>query len=315
MCIRDRAYEEPTVETSPSVTVSAMTKGKPPVVTGLKAKSGLVKKVELQWDPPKSLDVVGYILYRSTTKTGKFDQIKKIRDRETTSYTDDTEGMGRLRDGVTYYYIISTFNKVEVESEYSSVVMATTKARPSKPVGLQGEKNLARRIPLTWKANAEKDIVAYRIYRSDEQSGEKFSELARVSGKTSYTDEKLLDGHTYRYRIQAEDADELLSDFSDMVTITTKPRPSSPREVMGVVRQDGKVEIKWKAGGEQDITGYNVYEKGFFRPEPVARGVKGTAYIDERPLKKGKERVYLVTAVDADGLESDFGMEITVVGR
>jgi len=48
---RITAFEEEDVETSPSVTVSAVTKGKPPVPQGIKAKSGLVKMVEISWTP------------------------------------------------------------------------------------------------------------------------------------------------------------------------------------------------------------------------------------------------------------------------
>ena len=35
--------------------------------------------------------------------------------------------------------------------------------------------------------------------------------------RDSYTDANLKDGTTYRYRIQAKDADNLLSDFSDVI--------------------------------------------------------------------------------------------------
>lgn len=312
---RVTAYEDPNMETSPSVAVSALTKGKPPLVEKLTAKSGLVKKVELRWEPQMSPDVEGYILYRSLEKAGRFEQLKKIRGRNANTYIDDGEGMGPLRDGVTYYYVITTYNKVDVESNHSPVAEAMTKPRPSKPAGLQGQGNKARKIPLNWLANREKDIAAYRIYRSEDPVGEQFSELARVVGKNSYEDEKLKDGHTYRYRIQAEDVDGLLSHFSDVVSLTTKPRPRPPRDVYGASRGDGSVEITWKEGSERDIVGYNIYEKGFFRAEPITRHVKSTSFIDARPLKKGKERVYMVTVVDADGLESDFSPELTVVGR
>ena len=57
---------------------------------------------------------------------------------------------------------------------------------------------------------------------------------------------------------------------------------------------------------------YTVYEKGFFKLEKVAADVKQTSYLDVRPLKVGKERIYVVTATDRNGLETEFSQEVTV---
>ncbi|MCX7816437.1 MAG: hypothetical protein N2317_02845 [Syntrophales bacterium] len=308
---RVTAFETPDTETTPSITVSAITKGKPPVPTGFTAVSGLVKKVELSWTPLTDPDVEGYILFRSRDRSGKFLEVKRIRGREVSSYTDEEEGSSKLEDGVTYHYVLKSFNKVAVESDISNVVSATTKPKPVKPKGLKAESGKVRMIPLHWEPNPEKDIAVYHIYRTEEKIGNHFNLIAKVKNKTSYVDQELKDGRTYRYRILAEDKDELKSEYSEEVVATTKPRPEPPKPISGTIK-NGFIEVRWQHGKEKDIVGYNIYEKGFLRVELLAQGLKDTIYKDERPLKKGKERTYVVTAVDADGLESDLSEDIVV---
>ena len=162
---RITAVDSQDTETSPSMTVSAVTKGKPPTPQGLKAQNGLVKKIELTWTASPYDDVEGYNLYWSKEKVGKYLLLKRIDGRTINSYTHGGGGFDKLADNGTYYYAMAAFNKVDVESELSETVFATTKPRPSKPTGLKGEALKVKAVPLTWLPNPEKDIAEYHIYR------------------------------------------------------------------------------------------------------------------------------------------------------
>src|SRR3972149_3751526 len=74
---RVSAFESPDLETSPSVAVSAQTKGEPSVPEGFAATGGLVKIIELRWKAGAAEDVEGYNLYSSRSSDGKFVLIKK----------------------------------------------------------------------------------------------------------------------------------------------------------------------------------------------------------------------------------------------
>ncbi len=319
-CYRVTAYEATDTETSPSITVSAVTKGKPPVPEGLKALSGLVKKVDLVWTASPLAEVEGYNIYRSQEKFGKYSFIKRIDGRENNKFTDGRsifESLGgglfeSLGDNTSFYYAIKSFNKVGVESDISEVVSAQTKSRPLKPSSFKGENLKVKSVPLEWVPNPEKDIKSYNLYRSLGPAGvENFTRIAIVD-KTSYVDGDLKDGNTYLYKIQAEDKDGLLSDFSDTVVIQTKPKPQSPEGLKGKI-QGGKVQISWMPGQEADIVNYVVYEKTFFRPEKITV-VKEPNFSEISP-SKGKTKTYIVTAIDKDGLESDFSREIIMTGE
>jgi hypothetical protein len=306
---RVTACEEPDQETSVSATVSALTKGKPPVPQGFKAQSGLVKRIELSWTPSTASDVEGYNLYWSKEKVGRYNLLKKIDGRDQGRYTDSGSGFDKLADNATIFYTLAAFNKVDVESDLAEAVSATTKPRPAKPAGLSAEERKVKAVPLSWKANPESDIAQYLVFRAEGTAGQDYSQIAKVQGKTEYQDKELKDGVSYRYRIQAEDKDGLTSDFSEPVTVSTKPRPKSPEGVSGEFR-DGRAELRWKAGPEADIAQYNIYEKRFLGREKI--GSSTQASYSDATIGPGKSKTYVITSIDRDGLESDTSQELVV---
>jgi len=308
---RISAFEDEERETSPSAAVSAVTKGKPPAPEGVKAVSGMVKKVELTWTAGSHEDIEGYKIYWSREKVGKYLLLSKLKGRTTNKFTHEGGGEEKLDDNTTYYYIIRSFNRVDVESDFSETAFATTKARPTKPSGLKGEEGKVKEVPLIWLPNPEKDIAVYHVWRAGPEK-EEFTRIADTRGETAYIDKDLKDGYTYRYRIQAEDRDALLSDFSETIGIQTKPKPKRLEGLNGNLVK-GRVVLNWKQGSEPDISHYDVYEKGFFGIKKIAT-VKTPAFTGEG-LPKGKEKTYVVISVDKDGLESEPSEEITVMRK
>jgi fibronectin type 3 domain-containing protein/TolB-like protein len=304
---------------SMSQVVSATTKGRPPTPRRLKAESGLARMVKLMWNICTEKEVKGYKLYRSTAREREYISIKTM-DQNKNNYLDKGtngtlfsafSGGGFLKDNTAYYYKVTSYNKVDVESKPSDIVSATTKPRPARPSGFGGESLYVKEIPLFWQSNPEDDIVKYHIFRSSGDENN-FSEIASVEGETLYVDKQLQDGWEYRYRMTAEDKDSLISDFSDTITIKTKPKPRTPTGLTARVEQ-GKTVLTWSNNTESDITSYNVFEKGFLGPRKVDT-VKEPQWSAVSP-KPGKSKAYTVTAVDKDGLESKPSQLVTVVGK
>jgi len=308
------AFEEGGVETDSLVNASAITRKKPSVAQGVSASSGLVKKVELFWKPSSSDDVEGYNIYwsKGPLSGGKPNLLKRIEGRPVSNYTVTHHNNRDLDDNSTYFYFLTTFNKLNVESELSESVAATTKPRPVKPTGLKGVDLKVKSTVLTWQANPETDIVLFHIFRATGKESSDFSSVGKVEGKVEFLDNDLKDGTFYQYRIQAEDKDGLLSDASDIIKVQTKPRARPPENLTGEFRQ-GKAELRWNPGPEADLDQYIVYEKRFLGREKVA-STRETTYSDVS-LSKGKSKTYIVTVVDRDGLESEASSELTVAAK
>lgn len=308
---RVTAFEEGDIETSPSPVTSAVTRGKPPRPMEFKATGGLVKSVELIWRASTTDDVEGYKIYWSRDKEGQYLHLKTLAGRATARYMDNSRGFDKLEDGVAYHYQLTTYNRVEVESEATPSATAVTKPRPSRPSGLQGQSAKARAVPLRWNQNAEKDIAVYHLFRSLSAQGEEFERIAKVQ-ESEYFDQGLKDDSIYLYRLQAEDRDGFLSDFSETVSFKTKPRPTRPEGGRGQVN-GGDAVLTWKVSGEPDIVHYTVYEKKLFGVEKIAT-VRETTFSESSP-QKGKTKTYIISATDKDGLESEPGAEIPVTGQ
>jgi uncharacterized protein len=294
------------IETSPSPVAVAFTRDIPPQPEQFIARSGRVKKVELTWQAAPQNEVEGYMIYGSLEKDGQYQLLKKISGRENSGYVDDSRGFEQLGDGKTYYYRLTAYNKVAAESK-PAAAFAATKPRPKKPAGLKGTSAKVKEGPLEWQANPEKDISLYAIYRADGGS-DNFSSIGQANA-ARYTDSNLKDGATYRYRIQAKDNDGLLSDFSDVISVTTKPKPEPPGNLKGSY-EAGKATLSWSPNKESDISHYVVYEKTFLSTEKIAQ-VKSADYSDNS-IAKGKSKKYVISAVDQNGLESEVSAEITV---
>ncbi len=304
-------FEYDDKEGSMSDVALATTKGPPPIPKGLRAKSGIAKKVRLTWNISSEEEVKGYRLYRSISREGEYARIEEISYREKNEYLDKGTYNDPLTDNTTYYYRLTSYNKVDVESKVTEIVSASTKPRPVRPSGFKGENLHVKEIPLFWEPNPENDIIKYHTFRASSEDKE-FSEVASVEGDTSYVDKGLEDGQEIRYKIKAEDKDSLISDFSDMITLRTKPKPRAP-EGLNAALKEGKMILTWSANTEPDIVSYNVFEKGFFGLRKIGT-VKETSFSQVGP-KPGKSKDCVVTAVDRDGLESEPSQPITVFGK
>jgi fibronectin type 3 domain-containing protein len=226
---RVTAFEDAEIETTPSDTVSAVTRDKPPTPQGFRAEAGRVKRVPLTWQESSREDVRGYKIYRSAGPEGPFEPIARLDGRASIRMTDEggtipgasTLGLGMiggsLQDGTAYFYRITSFNEKDVESTPSPVVEVKTKARPKVPADFRGE-TADGRILLSWRAGPESDIKEYHLY---ERGLFGLEEIAVVSG-TSHSLEGLAKGKSRVFSVRAVDRDGLVSDPSPEITVTAK---------------------------------------------------------------------------------------------
>jgi hypothetical protein len=296
---------------------SSIVRGKTiPAVSGLSARGGLVREIRLSWNAVDAPFLKGYNIYRNTQEDGDYTRISQLEKAGAAEARVEFADRKDLEDNRRYYYRVTAYDDAGLQTEPSAAVSAATKPRPVRPAGLQGESLKVKSAPLSWQANPEKDIVAYHIHRREGDS-DRYPAVAKVpGGDTRYLDGGLKDGASYGYKIQAEDNDGIRSDFSEEIRLSTKPRPPAPGRPAGDYR-DGAVSLTWDGVDKQDLSHYKVYEKTFWRTEgvPGLDRITSSSVTFRTALGKGKNKTYLVTAVDQDGLESDYSAEIVVTGK
>ena len=201
-----------------SNSVEGKTKGLPPYPEEFEAQSGLVKMVELSWQPIDDPDVAGYVIHRGT-QSSNTERMAKIRGRESDSYTDKGALLRPLEDGGVYYYSILSFNRFGVEGEKHPPIRATTKPRP---VGIEGLRVATDNglVTIAWDKSPEPDVKRYLLYRK--QNGGSWSKIGESDNTTTvFTDGDRAPEASYRYRVIAEDRTGLVSDPAESEAIAS----------------------------------------------------------------------------------------------
>lgn len=165
-------------------------------VTSAKATSAGYNKNKISWS--KTSGASGYEVYRATSKSGEYGNIKTITSGSTSNY----ENSG-LTAGKTYFYKVRAYRTVsgkKVFGAYSGIVSsAPTLAKPSK---ITVTKASSTSIKASWSKVSE--ASGYELYRAISKSGTytKVKTQTRASA-VSYTNSGLKKGKTYYYKVRA----------------------------------------------------------------------------------------------------------------
>jgi len=161
------------------------------------------KRVELSWNPAEG--ATGYNVYRRMEEEKEFPLSPLNREPLTaTQYTDLS-----VQNDIKYVYSLRSVKRVvktDVEGKGSPGILAipTKLTPPSAPVGLMVIP-LKEGMELTWRKNAEPDVLGYYVYRR--KSGEE--EFKRMNEspvtKETYLDTDVVLEQEYDYAVTAVD--------------------------------------------------------------------------------------------------------------
>lgn len=206
-------------ETPRSNVVSAAMKSPPPAPAEFRAQDNEVKQVTLSWQPSEDRDVKGYKVYR-VKADGDLNLIQTVSQRSTAQYIDNGAFLNKLNDGEEYRYRIAAVNQYDNEGPLSEPTAATTKPVPTTVAGVSAAEE-GEQVSISWAANPEADIDHYEIHRGSSCGNVR---KAAETNSTRFVDTSVSGERTYCYRVSAIDADNLESELSAGVTITTAPR-------------------------------------------------------------------------------------------
>lgn len=178
---------------------SAVLSGKPTLKTPtLKRSTMTYNSAKLTWN--KIAGANGYEIYRSTSKNGTYEHIKRMTSGSSVAYTDSSLATGR-----TYYYKIRAYRTVSgkrVYGAFSSLVSAKPvlgKVSGLKAIPTGDDKG---NIKLTWSKVT--GATGYVISRATSKDGTyKTVKTIDSGGTVSWTNTGLVLGQKYYYKICA----------------------------------------------------------------------------------------------------------------
>jgi len=273
-----------------------------PVPEGLRATSGELRSVPLQWDPLLTPSVAGYVVERAFAAEGPFVRIAVVAGNAATAFVDGAAGS----DGATLFYRVRAFAPTgAIGAEASAVVSATTAPTPAPPTGFRAYSHQARSVPLAWEPSPDPTVGGYRVERSPSAGGP-FERLVKLEGRhsTVYVDQGLGDLRVFYYRIAAVNRAGGRGPVSDAIRAVTKPYPLPPAGLRLAGQRLGANRIAWEPNVESDIVAYRVFRIREGGREQLAELPASQTAALVGGVGADEQAAYSVIAVDRDGLIS-----------
>lgn len=275
----------------------------PSAVKGFKAERKATE-VAMAWTASADKDLKGYNVYKSTDKGKTFQKINaQLIDPKTTQLA---EKLGGENFGTFQYYLEAVDEAGNATPSVKTSVFVPDHNPPAMPQSVKAQSESGK-IALSWKANTEKDLAGYRIYRGLKDDDENSMLLLNVKPQTATT---FIDTFPKKaktkfiYKVTALDkAFNESAKASAWVTLPDIVPPSAP-VLQEPIQNGNDIELKWGLVTTDAILGYDVYR--IFEDKKVkvndAKIIVGN-FADKALVKKGLYQYY-VQAIDSAGLES-----------
>ena len=185
-------------------------------------------KIKLSWNAVSGAE--SYKIYRSTSKSGTYQQLK------TTTSTSHTNGTAVA--GTTYYYYVVAIASDGSVSEASNIVKRTCDL-PRPDVSLS---NVASSGKI--RLQAVEGAAGYEVYRTTSKNGT--YDLLKTVEATSLTDSSTKAGKAYYYKVMAIAEKSAANSAYSSVKYRTCDL-ARPEITVKNIADSGKIKISWNA--------------------------------------------------------------------
>ncbi|QKG28936.1 fibronectin type III domain-containing protein [Campylobacter sp. RM16187] len=272
-----------------------------PTVTSLKTISDMTE-IGFEWTPTTTTDVAGYYLYRSNSNenSSKMKVVADIKDRFASHYVDSN-----LAPETTYSYEMRTYNANKQISNPGVVISVSTRPLIESVPFLRALTNLPERVKLIWRPHPDLRVVSYIVEKAD-IGKDNWRQIAEIKGRlhAEYIDDSVKSGRGYKYRVFVKTSTGVISKPSEIVDSTTKPLPNKVVNIQATTNAPKKIIITWDSVASEDFGYYKIYStSNKFLPYTYLAKTKTNSY-EDLINENGATRLYKITIVDKDGLES-----------
>ena len=276
-----------------------------------KVVSSDYNSVLVSWKTTVAADEDGYLVYRATSKKGKYKKVGTVAKNNgegNYSYNDTGVKLGKKY----YYKVVATRNLADgnvMRSAYSAP-MSVTAAPGITTVAIESAGNGS--LKLNWKKVKTSEhgyVKGYAIYRSTTEKG-KYKKIKTINKGTtdSYVDKGLTTGNTYYYKVRTfckSGGKTIYSADSEIVSMQVKPDVAS---IQVVAANYNTITVSWKK--IDGCSGYTVYRSaqadGKYKAVKTLSSANKLSYKDTG-LSTGQTYYYKVRAYVKKGGKKIYG--------
>lgn len=266
----------------------------------------LGKTVKVTWNmPDQPAQILGFDLERSTNPEKGFKRLNlKLLPPDTRIFTDPQPVNSN-------YYRIKAYGKANKTTlSYPVFAQLIDSIPPEAPIELKGTIDKTGLVKLSWKANIEKDLAGYRVYRGNAVNGE-FSQITRKAVKiNAFTDTIELKTLTKSifYKLVAVDKRYNPSEFSLPLKLKRPDVvPPMPPSLYDVQSKANGIYLAWHNSASSDVVSHEVYRTpvGELNWKPIASFVDSTQTFTDLTAELKQTYIYKIRAFDDAKLTSD----------
>lgn len=288
---------------------------KPEIVSSIVDSLGVVKlKIKLG----KEKDLKGYRIYKANSAEHELSVVKEFfkKDKfDTTSIQTvfyDTIGLNSLTSKIFYRIKALDFNYNQSVFSEMAIVKRPDTIPPVTPV-FTNVIVKEKQVELYFAPSESIDVKEQVIYRKTAIAADWDILLRLAPAQKQAIDTNLTSGTTYYYTIRAMDESNLYSDYAH--TVYGKPFDSGIRPPVTNVTtglQDKKVVLKWDYPPLKKEVFFVIYKKNTKGELQQYARITEKTFTDKNT---GKENVYAIKALTADGGQSALSPMLTQKGE
>jgi len=273
-------------------------------------------KVKWEFKENEESPITHFQLNQSDKVNGKYKVI-----REQISKTK-REVLVKLNESTNYLTISAVGANGEQTISQASLVQAVDSIPPAIPTFLEAKVDTTGVVNIKWKANTEKDLIGYRVFRANTDKEEYIQLTISPVEENTFEDKVQLKSlnDTVFYKVVSVDNRFNMSEYSKAL-IVRKPDvvpPTSPVFKSYNVFQKG-IELNWVPSSSEDVKYYKLFRKSINEKNASwvlvytnSKEEDKTSYLDENVISGSKYR-YTIFAEDESGLISEPSSLVTLV--
>lgn len=221
------------------------------------------------------------------------------------------------------YYKIQAIGKSKDKREsFSVLVQPNDMTPPGTPIDFKGKIDSLGVVHLEWKANTEKDLESYHIFRGIQKGDELVRVTPQAITKNKYEDKVVLENLNSKvyYYITATDIRKNQSKPSVILELEKpdKVKPQSPVFTEYKLEEDGKITLNWLRSYSEDVALHQLYRQDKDGADKSWKMIYETKDIQpnftytDKDGETDKRYAYYLLAIDKNKLKSDKSPEITL---
>jgi hypothetical protein len=260
-------------------------------------------KAVITWKPSLSPKCIGYNVYRSFLINGSYVKLNtSLLPLGTVTFEDLIQN-----ENLTHHYYIEAvddFGNKGVSNIARIIGVDTTP--PVAPVVVDSKTGKGF-VSIRWRANTEKDVLGYRVYRSIANDAESFNLIhVKPIRQTAFLDSlPQVAQNRFYYKITA--VDSAYNESTGTILVLKMPDIVAPQAPIlnEAVLEKGKVQLQWEIPPALDLKGFTVLRRTvsdtvreFTKITTALLSPKSASYTDAS-VQSGIGYEYALMAVDS----------------